>query len=75
MLPVSGALQLKASAPISERPMISQSGAYSLLVSPAPMSDSGRNRFHSPCAFALALSSSIAGGTVQRSAASSVCLL
>ena len=38
--------------------MISQSGAYSRLVSPAPCSDSGRNRFHRPCACALRFSSS-----------------
>ena len=59
MLPVSGALQLNASGAIHERPMISHSGAYSRLVSPAPRSDSGRNRFHSPAARAFAFSSSI----------------
>jgi hypothetical protein len=48
MLPVSGAEQLNTSGAIGERPMISHSGAYSRLVSPAPSSDSGRNRFHSP---------------------------
>jgi len=42
-----------------ERPMISASGAYSRLVSPAPYSDSGSQRFHSPCACAFCLSSSI----------------
>src|SRR5712692_6037174 len=45
MLPVSGAEQLKASGAIVERPMISHSGAYSRLVSPAPRSLSGRKRF------------------------------
>ena len=35
--------------------MISQSGAYSRLVSPAPYSLSGRNRFHSPCGARLRL--------------------
>ena len=56
MLPVSGAEQLKTSgANGSARPMISQSGAYSVLVSPAPYSLAGRNRFHSPSARALRL--------------------
>src|SRR5258705_358759 len=41
MLPVSGAEQLKTSAAIGERPMISHSGAYSRLVRPAPRSLSG----------------------------------
>ena len=36
MLPVSGAEQLNTSGANGERPMISQSGAYSRLVSPAP---------------------------------------
>src|SRR4051794_39298833 len=43
MLPVSGALQLNTSGAIEDQPMISASGAYSLLDSPAPYSDSGRN--------------------------------
>ena len=38
--------------------MISQSGAYSRFVRPAPSSLSGRNRFHSPCARAFFFSSS-----------------
>ena len=42
--------------------MISHSGAYSRLVSPAPYSLSGRNRFHSPAARALGFSSSMIGG-------------
>ena len=54
MLPVSGAEQLNTSGAQGERPMISQSGAYSRLVSPAPYSLSGRNRFHSPAARAFA---------------------
>ena len=75
MLPVSGAEQLKASAAMGERPMISQSGAYSRLVRPAPRSLSGRNRFQRPRSRALALSSSMIGGTCQRSAAASSCSL
>src|SRR6188474_441309 len=59
MLPVSGAEQLNASGPITDRPMISQSGAYSRLVSPAPYSDSGSQRFQSPSARACPFSSSI----------------
>src|ERR671939_1300366 len=66
MLPVSGAEQLKGSAPIGERPMISHSGAYSSLLSPSGTSSLGRNRFHRPCDFALALSSSMMGGTLHR---------
>ena len=73
MLPVSGAEQLKTSGAMGERPMISQSGAYSRLVRPAPRSLSGRNRFHRPRSRALALSSSMMGGTVHRSAADSSC--
>ena len=73
MLPVSGAEQLNASGAIGERPMISHSGAYSRLVSPAPYSLSGRNRFHSPAARAFAFSSSMIGGTCQRSGASAIC--
>jgi len=44
------------------RPMISHRGAYSRLVSPAPYSDSGRNRFHSPAARAFGFNSSITSG-------------
>ena len=44
------------------RPMSSQSGAYSRLVSPIPCSVSGRNRFHRPRRRASAFSSSITGG-------------
>ena len=36
MLPVSGAAQLKTRGAIGLRPMISQSGVYSRLASPAP---------------------------------------
>ena len=50
--------------------MISHSGAYSRLVSPAPCSLSGRNRFHSPAARAFAFSSSMIGGICQRVGAS-----
>ena len=47
MLPVSGAEQLKTSGAQVTRPMISQSGAYSRLVS-VPPCVFGRHRFHSP---------------------------
>src|SRR6185503_6924200 len=66
MLPVSGAEQLKTSGAMGERPMISQSGAYSRLVRPAPRSLSGRNRFQRPRSRALALSSSMMGGICHR---------
>ena len=66
MLPVSGAEQLKTSGAIGERPMISQSGAYSRLVRPAPRSLSGRNRFQRPRSRALALRSSMMGGICHR---------
>ena len=71
MLPVSGAEQLKGSGPIGERPMISQRCAYSSFESASAYSRFGRNRFHNPCAFALALSSSMTGGTCQRLGSSS----
>ena len=67
MLPVSGAEQLKTSEDQATRPMISASGAYSRLLSPAPCSSSGRNRFHSPSARAFSLRRSITGGVDQRS--------
>ncbi len=68
MLPVSGAEQLKTSAAnAGERPMISQSGAYSTLERPAPYSLSGRNRFHNPAARAFGLSSSTIFTGCQRS--------
>ncbi len=66
MLPVSGALQLKTSLAHGTRPMISASGAYSRFFSPAPCGESGRNRFHSPAAFALSFSSSTMRVGVQR---------
>ncbi len=54
MLPVSGAAQLKAiGATTGERPISSQSIPYSQLVSPAPCSSSGRNRFQRPCSRAF----------------------
>ena len=67
MFPVSGAEQLSASGAIHGlRPVISASGAYCRLVSPAPCSwTAGRNRFHNPRARACALSSSITGGVPQ----------
>ena len=68
MLPVSGALQLKISGAMNERPISSASGAYSTLDSPAPCSSSGRNRFHRPRSRALAFSSSMTGRTTHGSA-------
>src|ERR671925_2060250 len=65
MFPVSGAEQLNTSGAQVTRPMISQSGAYSRLVS-VPPCDFGRHRFHSPAARALGLSSSMIGTTSQR---------
>ncbi len=53
MLPVSGAIQLKAREPIGLRPMISESGAYSETFRPLPYSSSGMKRFHSPAALAF----------------------
>ncbi len=53
MLPVSGAEQLNTSGAHGTRPMISHSGAYSVLLRPAPYSESGKKRFHSPCALAF----------------------
>ncbi len=73
MLPVSGAEQLKASGAMGEDPMISQSAAYSRLVSPAPFSCSGKNRFHRPAARAFCFSSSITGGMDQRVGAAASC--
>ena len=73
MLPLSGAEQLHASGAIGERPMISQSGAYSRLVRPAPSSLSGRKRFHKPAARAARFSSSMTGGEAHRLAAASSC--
>src|SRR5215510_15925487 len=65
MLPVSGAEQLKTSGAQCTRPMISQRGAYSWLVS-VPPCDFGRHRFHRPCERAFAFSSSITGTGSQR---------
>ncbi len=45
--------------------MISQSGAYSRFVSPAPASLSGRKRFQRPASRAFGFSSSTAGQTFQ----------
>ena len=68
MLPVSGAEQLNTSgAKPDARPMISQSGAYSVLVSPAPYSLSGRNRFHRPAARAFSFNCSTTVVGCQRS--------
>jgi hypothetical protein len=65
MLPVSGAEQLNVSGAITDRPMISQSGAYSRLPSPDPYSDWGSHRFQSPSARALSLSPSIVSVGIQ----------
>ena len=53
--------------------MISQSGAYSRVVRPAPSSLSGRKRFHKPAARATRFSSSMIGGDSHRLAAASIC--
>src|SRR3954463_12556791 len=65
MLPVSGAEQLNTSGAQCTRPMISQSGAYSRLLS-APPWLFGRHRFHKPAARAFGLSSSMTGTGCQR---------
>ncbi len=62
MLPVSGAEQFVASCDSGDAPISSHSGAYSRVVSPAPSSSSGRNRFQRPRSRASALSSSMTGG-------------
>jgi hypothetical protein len=64
-LPVSGAEQLKISGAQGARPISSANGAYSRLVSPAPNSDSGKNKFHKPAALAAGLSSSTTLGVSQ----------
>ena len=71
---MSGAEQLKTSAPIGERPIISHKGAYSVFVRPAPRSLSGKNKFHKPSDFALAFNSSIIGG-MHHLPPSSTCFL
>src|SRR5258707_14613119 len=58
ILPVSGAEQLKTSGAITLRPIVSQRGAYSRVVSPAPCSLSDKNKFHRPLARGFSLSSS-----------------
>src|SRR3954464_3599051 len=65
MLPVSGAEQLNTSGAQVTRPMISQSGAYSRLVS-VPPCDFGRQRFHRPWPFAFSFNSSMIGTVSQR---------
>src|SRR5271156_6045783 len=47
--------------------MISQSGAYSRLVSPAPFSSCGKNKFHNPSRRAFGFSSSTIRVGFQRS--------
>ena len=83
MLPVSGAAQFSASGAIAPlRPVISASGAYCRLVSPAPYFSAispiwslclrtVRNRFHMPWLRACALSSSMTAGRCQMSPAAS----
>ncbi len=74
MLPVSGAAQFSAvGASCGERPVISASGAYWRLVSPAPYSGSGRKRFHRSCLRASALSSSTTAGVSQGEASRARC--
>lgn len=74
MFPVSGAAQFVAvGARCGERPVISASGAYWRLVSPAPYSRSGRKRFHRPCLRASALSSSTTAGVSHGDASSARC--
>jgi hypothetical protein len=76
MLPVSGAEQLKTSEAKPTRPIISERGAYSRLLRPAPHALSGRKRFQRPSFLALAFSSSTTGTTIQRlpfRVASSIC--
>jgi len=77
MLPVSGAAQLSASgASAGLCPVISASGAYCRLVSPAPPARLVRNRFHRPRSRAAALSWSITAGRSQvrpSAAASATC--
>ena len=66
MLPVSGAAQLSASgASAGLRPVISASGAYCRLVSPAPSGWCVRNRFHSPRPRASAFRSAMISGRCQ----------
>src|SRR3546814_5287779 len=55
MFPVSGAEQLKISGAISDRPMISQSGAYSRLVSCTPGVPTACHKFQRPLLRAFAL--------------------
>ena len=58
MFPVSGAEQLNTSPANPTLPKISHNGAYSTFVNPAPLSDSGRNKFHRPSALAFSFKSS-----------------
>ena len=49
-----------------DAPITSHSGAYSRLVSPAPLAECGRNMFHKPAARAFGLSCSTSGIGSQR---------
>lgn len=74
MFPVSGAAQFSAvGANCGERPVISASGAYWRLVSPAPYPASGRKRFHSPCLRASAFRSSTICGVSHGEASRARC--
>ena len=74
MFPVSGAAQFSAvGASCGLRPVISASGAYWRLVSPAPYSASGRKRFHRPCRRASAFSSSTTAGVSHGEASRARC--
>lgn len=74
MFPVSGAAQLVAvGARCGLRPVISASGAYWRLVSPAPYSASGRKRFHRPWRRASAFSSPKTAGVSQGEASRARC--
>src|SRR3546814_5074347 len=78
MLPVSGAEQLKHSLAQPILPLSAAHNAYSRLVSCSPSNTNesstcarpdcgGMKKFHSPAAFALALTSSMTPSTFQRS--------
>src|SRR3546814_5877462 len=80
MLPVSGAEQLKHSLAQPILPLSAAHNAYSRLVSCSPSNTNesstcarpdcgGMKKFHSPAAFALALTSSMTPSTFQRSRA------
>ena len=59
MFPVSGALQLKTSAPMCALPISSAKYAYSTVVNPKPLSESVNQKFHNPRSFAFDFNVSI----------------